>query len=44
MDQWVDAAEDDGCAVMRVKGKSVLSDDIQLYTRVLVHRVHARCT
>ena len=29
MDQWVDAAEDRGCAVMGVEGKSVLADGIR---------------
>ena len=41
MDQWVDAAEDRGCAIMGVKGKSVLADDIQLPECLPIDYMHA---
>jgi hypothetical protein len=41
MDQWVDAAEDGGCAVMGVKGKSVLADDIQLPECLPIDYMHS---
>ena len=38
MDQWIDVAEDRGCAVM---GKSVLADDIQLPECLTINYMHA---
>ena len=40
MDQWVDAAEDKGCTVIGVKGKSVLAEDLQLPECLPINYMH----